>query len=144
MSAAHPSLPRRVVTQRSFVRLKVVTPPGNPTAAAPRSQCGRRKCADIFANAKRARPEFFAARFAKIAKNVDGVLVDHLAQFKKRLGWLQINIDDLLTDLLGAGEDFRRRLMPRNTVRNKRHKRYCCNDLFGNGVDLLIAPVRLT
>ena len=25
------------------------------------------------------RPEFFAARFAEVAKNVDGVLVDHLA-----------------------------------------------------------------
>jgi nitroreductase len=54
------------------------------------------------------RPEFFAARFAKVAKNVDGVLVDHLAQFKKRLVRLQVHIGNLLSDLLGAGEDFRR------------------------------------
>jgi hypothetical protein len=48
------------------------------------------------------RPEFFAARFAKVAKNVDGVLIDHLAQLKKRLVWFQIYIGDLLSDLLLA------------------------------------------
>ena len=53
------------------------------------------------------RPEFFAARFPEFVKNVDGVLVDHLAQLKKRLVWLQIHIDDLLSDLLRAGEDSR-------------------------------------
>src|SRR5262245_38438503 len=53
------------------------------------------------------RPEFFAARFAEVAKNVDGVLVDHLAQLKKRLVWLQIHIGNLLSDLLGASEDSR-------------------------------------
>ena len=53
------------------------------------------------------RPEFFAARFPEVAKNVDGVLVDHLAQLKKRLVWLQIHIGDLLSDLLSAGEDSR-------------------------------------
>jgi hypothetical protein len=54
------------------------------------------------------RPEFFAARFTEVAKNVDGVLVDHFAQLKKRLVWLQIHIGNLLPDLLGTGEDFRR------------------------------------
>src|SRR5262249_8840154 len=54
------------------------------------------------------RPEFFAARFAEVAEDVDGVLVDHLAQLKKRLIWLEIHIGNLLADLLGAGEDFRR------------------------------------
>ena len=44
------------------------------------------------------RPEFFTARFAEIAENVDGILVDHLAQLKKRLVWFQIHIDDLLSD----------------------------------------------
>ena len=53
------------------------------------------------------RPEFFAARFPEVVKNVDGVLVDHLAQLKKRLVWLQLHIDDLLSDLLGAVEDSR-------------------------------------
>jgi len=53
------------------------------------------------------RPEFFAARFAEVAENVDGVFVDHLTQLKKRFVWLQIYIGDLLSDLLGAGEDFR-------------------------------------
>jgi hypothetical protein len=50
------------------------------------------------------RVKFFAARFAEVAKNIDGVLVDQLAQLKKRLVWLQINIGNLLSDLLGAGE----------------------------------------
>ena len=53
------------------------------------------------------RPEFVAARFPESAKNVDGVLVDHLAQLKKRLVWLQIHIGNLLSDLLGTGEDSR-------------------------------------
>jgi hypothetical protein len=53
------------------------------------------------------RAEFFAARFAEVAENVDGVLVDHLAQLNKCLVWLQINIGNFLPDLLGAGEDFR-------------------------------------
>ena len=53
------------------------------------------------------RSEFFAVCFPELVKNVDGILVDHLAQLKKRLVWLQIHIDDLLSDLLGAGEDSR-------------------------------------
>ena len=54
------------------------------------------------------RPEFCAAGFTEVVKNVDSILVDHLAQLKKRLVWLHIHIGDLLSDLLGAGEDFRR------------------------------------
>jgi hypothetical protein len=54
------------------------------------------------------RPEFFAAGLAEVANNVDCVLVDHLAQLKKRLIWLEIHIDDFLSYLLGAAEDFRR------------------------------------
>ena len=54
------------------------------------------------------RTEFFAGRFAEVAQNVNGVLVDHIAQLKKRPVWFQIHVDDLLSDLLGAGEDFRR------------------------------------
>ena len=51
------------------------------------------------------RPEFCAAGFAEVVKDIDGVLVDHLAQLKKCFIWLKIHIDDLLCDLLGAGED---------------------------------------
>jgi hypothetical protein len=59
------------------------------------------------------RPKFFATRFAKVAKNVDGILVDHLAQLKKRLVWLQINIQNLLSNLLGAKNN---NPLPKNTV----------------------------
>ena len=50
------------------------------------------------------RPEFCKAGLNEVVENVDSILVHHVAQLKKRLVWLQIHVDDLLCDLLGAGE----------------------------------------
>ena len=54
------------------------------------------------------RVEFLAARLAKVAKNIDCFGRDHLAYLNERLIRFHISIDDLFSDLFGAGEHSRR------------------------------------
>ena len=51
------------------------------------------------------RLEFFPTGFAEVAKNVDGVAIDHLLDLRERLVRLQISLVDLSPNLVCARDD---------------------------------------